>query len=61
MIDEIVKEPIGGAHRNKKLAADTLKQVLIKNIQKELSLDSKSRQIRRRQKFKTIGDEFLIM
>ena len=61
VIDEIVKEPIGGAHRNKKLAADTLKQVLIKNIQKELSLDSKSRQIRRRQKFKTIGDEFLIM
>ncbi len=61
VIDEIVKEPIGGAHRNKKLAADTVKQVLIKNIQKELSLDSKSRQIRRRQKFKTIGDEFLIM
>jgi acetyl-CoA carboxylase carboxyl transferase subunit alpha len=39
MIDEIVPEPLGGAHRNPKATADILKNAMVRNL---AMLDSKS-------------------
>jgi acetyl-CoA carboxylase carboxyl transferase subunit alpha len=55
IIDEIVPEPLGGAHRDYDGIAGTLKRTLIRNINelKELRLDELIR--RRQQKFRLIG------
>ena len=42
LIDEVIKEPLGGAHRNYQQAADNLKQTLVKNMKdlKNRSIES---------------------
>jgi acetyl-CoA carboxylase carboxyl transferase subunit alpha len=32
LVDEVLKEPLGGAHRDPQLMADTLKQALIRHL-----------------------------
>ena len=55
LIDEIVSEPPGGAHRNYQQAANNLKEALQRNLAnlKQLSVDELLE--RRYQKFRTIG------
>ncbi|MEA3369078.1 MAG: acetyl-CoA carboxylase carboxyltransferase subunit alpha [Candidatus Ratteibacteria bacterium] len=63
IIDEIIPEPLGGAHRAKEEAADILKEVLLRYLEelKELSIDEllKSRygKYRKFGVFKEKGDE----
>ncbi|MBL7130200.1 MAG: acetyl-CoA carboxylase carboxyltransferase subunit alpha [Candidatus Omnitrophica bacterium] len=55
IIDEIVKEPLGGAHRDPKETADNIKDSLMRSL-KELSNISKDELIERRyEKFRRIG------
>jgi acetyl-CoA carboxylase carboxyl transferase subunit alpha len=55
VIDEIIKEPIGGAHRNPKEAAEEIKKTILKYLnhfsQKKIEEVIKSRQ----KKFETLG------
>lgn len=55
IIDEVVPEPLGGAHRNSQQAASNLKEALLKNLAdlKQLAVDELLE--RRYQKFRTIG------
>ena len=41
IIDEIIEEPIGGAHRNQKLISDDLKKTILKNLKllKDISIN----------------------
>jgi acetyl-CoA carboxylase carboxyl transferase subunit alpha len=55
VIDEIIKEPLGGAHRNPENAASEIKRILLKHI-KKISGYSKSKLISRRyEKFSGMG------
>jgi len=55
LIDELIPEPLGGAHHNYRLTADTLKTVLLKHLAelKQLPLDQLLE--KRYQKFRAIG------
>lgn len=55
LIDELIPEPLGGAHHNYRLAADTLKAALLKHLAelKHLPLDQLLE--KRYQKFRAIG------
>jgi acetyl-CoA carboxylase carboxyl transferase subunit alpha len=58
LIDEIVPEPEGGAHRDYKKMADTLDQVLVRSL-KELRTHSTDGLLRRRyEKFRRMGQFF---
>lgn len=55
IIDEVIKEPLGGAHRDPQLTANNIKESLLKNL-KELSQFSKDELLDRRyKKFRSIG------
>jgi len=55
LIDGVIDEPLGGAHRDMKGAAETLKKVILKNI-KELSKKSAQKRIDERvEKFSEMG------
>ena len=55
LIDEIIKEPMGGAHRDPDLAASSLKRTILKNLD-ELSNFSIDELIDRRyQRLMTYG------
>jgi acetyl-CoA carboxylase carboxyl transferase subunit alpha len=51
VIDEIVSEPIGGAHRNPEVAIDTLGAALTKALERLSALDRASLKADRRKKF----------
>ncbi len=55
LIDELIPEPLGGAHHNYRLAADNLKAALVRNLHdlQQLSIDDLLAQ--RYRKFRTIG------
>ncbi len=55
LVDELVPEPLGGAHHNHRLAADNLKAALLKHLTelKQLPIDELLE--KRYQKFRTIG------
>ncbi len=55
IVDEVVPEPLGGAHRNSQQAASNLKEALLKNLAdlKQFAVDELLE--RRYQKFRTIG------
>ena len=61
VIDEIIKEPIGGAHRNIQSTCSAIKERLIEAIPKNLrERSSESIISQREQKYLSIGKEFLI-
>jgi acetyl-CoA carboxylase carboxyl transferase subunit alpha len=60
VIDSIVKEPIGGAHRNKNKACESVKNELLSVYQKASRSKTGSRVKTRRQRFKMIGDGFVL-
>lgn len=55
VIDEIVKEPIGGAHRNHKLAANILKRAIRRNLAQLLTKPVDQLLEERYEKFRKIG------
>jgi len=55
VIDEVVPEPLGGAHRNYKEAADLLKGVLLQHLEKLSKLSVKDLVEARYQKFRKLG------
>jgi acetyl-CoA carboxylase carboxyl transferase subunit alpha len=56
IIDEIVREPVGGAHTNPDLAAELLDPPLEKALRESAALDTATRLERRYQKFRRMGD-----
>ncbi|MDR0744671.1 MAG: acetyl-CoA carboxylase carboxyltransferase subunit alpha [Holosporales bacterium] len=61
IIDEIVIEPIGGAHRNKEQTIANVKLALCNYLKDLRNMHSEDRKQYRRAKFKSIGDQFLIL
>ncbi len=55
LIDEIVPEPVGGAHREPQKMAETLKQTLLRNIKALKTQDKEKLLELRYQKFRSIG------
>jgi acetyl-CoA carboxylase carboxyl transferase subunit alpha len=55
ILDEILPEPLGGAHNNPLQTAATLKESLVRNIDALSELDPKALRDRRYQKFRKIG------
>ncbi|MEG3974204.1 acetyl-CoA carboxylase carboxyl transferase subunit alpha [Microcoleus sp. herbarium8] len=55
VLDQIVPEPIGGAHSNPLKAASALKQALLENLAELTQLTGKQRRDLRYQKFRDIG------
>lgn len=55
IIDEIVKEPLGGAHTNYDAIAQTLKHLLIQKIKELNKLDAETRCNNRIKKYEAIG------
>jgi acetyl-CoA carboxylase carboxyl transferase subunit alpha len=55
LIDEIVPEPVGGAHSNHKEAAELLRAVLVKNLDPLSKMTVKDLVEARYQKFRKIG------
>lgn len=51
IIDDIIPEPLGGAHRNPEEMADTVKTYLLKHLKEELKLHGPELKERRRDKF----------
>ncbi len=55
VIDEIIKEPIGGAHRDKNLILDNVKESIIKNLNSFHEMSSQEILDQRKNKFLKIG------
>jgi acetyl-CoA carboxylase carboxyl transferase subunit alpha len=55
VIDEIIEEPLGGAHIDPDMAAGNLKSALIKHLKAISSIPAEELMERRYQKFRTLG------
>ncbi len=55
VIDEIVKEPLGGAHRDHKRAASILKRVIRRHLKELLGKDPDQLAMERRHKWRAMG------
>jgi acetyl-CoA carboxylase carboxyl transferase subunit alpha len=55
VIDEVIPEPLGGAHRDHRQMAATLKKTLLTNLKKLSAIPSDERLDRRYEKFRHIG------
>src|SRR3989440_3932714 len=55
LIDELIPEPLGGAHHNYRLTSDNLKAALLKNLAALKTMDVDELLEQRYQKFRTIG------
>ncbi|MEB3209766.1 MAG: acetyl-CoA carboxylase carboxyl transferase subunit alpha [Leptolyngbyaceae bacterium] len=55
ILDQMLPEPLGGAHSNPLQAASTLKEALIKNLVELSQLTGEQRRLHRYQKFRSIG------
>ena len=56
VIDQIVREPLGGAHRNHKQAAIRLKKALRKNITELIEINPDELIRLREEKFRKMGE-----
>ncbi|KAA5606220.1 acetyl-CoA carboxylase carboxyltransferase subunit alpha [Roseospira marina] len=59
VIEEIVKEPLGGAHRNPEVAIDAVGDALERHLQELLPLSGEAVRARRRERFLAIGRQGL--
>jgi acetyl-CoA carboxylase carboxyl transferase subunit alpha len=55
ILDELLPEPVGGAHANPIEAADSLKQALVRQLAELAQLSPAARQQQRYQKYRQIG------
>ena len=60
VIDEIIKEPLGGAHRNKSLVIESVKNAIIQYLNKSKLITIKERIKKRRNKFQSMGNAYII-
>jgi len=56
VVEEIIPEPLGGAHRNYRQAAEALKETLIRHLEELKALPLDELLERRYQKFRAIGE-----
>ena len=56
IVDEIIPEPMGGAHRNYEETAANLKTALLKHLKKLRGLETEKLLENRYQKYRSIGD-----
>jgi acetyl-CoA carboxylase carboxyl transferase subunit alpha len=56
VIDEIVREPVGGAHTNPDAAAALLDEPIARALKESMALETQTRLDRRYQKFRRMGD-----
>ncbi|MBR1841525.1 MAG: acetyl-CoA carboxylase carboxyltransferase subunit alpha [Alphaproteobacteria bacterium] len=59
IIDEIIPEPLGGAHRNPEQAIENLRQALKADLQVLMSVNSEKLKKQRTEKFMKIGSQFM--
>ena len=59
IIDEIVNETVGGAHRNPTQTIENLRQSLKKNLKELMAVDFEKLKQQRTEKFMSIGSQFL--
>ena len=57
IIDEVIKEPLGGAHRNPEQAVSFIKQALVRNLEAFTNKNSKDIIEERKNKFLSIGSK----
>jgi len=55
IVDDVIPEPLGGAHTDIPVAVETVKSVILKNIQELNKMDPKTRIKKRMEKFFNIG------
>jgi acetyl-CoA carboxylase carboxyl transferase subunit alpha len=55
VVDEVIPEPLGGAHRNVEAAAKTLKSAILRNIDELLGFNKEELIERRYQKLRSMG------
>lgn len=55
VIDEVVEEPVGGAHRDPRRAAELLKEAILRNLSEIRELPAEELVIRRYEKFRRLG------
>jgi acetyl-CoA carboxylase carboxyl transferase subunit alpha len=55
IIDEVVPEPLGGAHRNPQVMAETIKEVIRRNLKELNGLSKEQLLAARYKKFREIG------
>ena len=56
IVDEVVPEPVGGAHRDPQAAAAALKASLLKHLKKLISVETKALLESRYKKYRAIGE-----
>jgi len=54
--DEVVQEPLGGAHRDPEMAAETLREAISKNLSKLRRLKTETLLEKRYEKYRNMGD-----
>lgn len=55
LVDEIIPEPLGGAHQNPEVTAENLKQALIRALDEVTALSAEDRLKQRYEKFRAFG------
>lgn len=60
IIDSIIEEPIGGAHRNKRETIENVDKAISKFLDKSIAMSINDRKIFRRNRFNNIGNQFVI-
>jgi len=55
IIDEVIKEPLGGAHRNPRAMANTLREVIERHLEELEKLDGEQLLRLRYEKFRRMG------
>jgi len=55
LVDEIIPEPLGGAHTDLKQSADNLKSCLLRHLEELLPLSAEARREQRYEKFRNFG------
>ena len=56
LVDEVVPEPFGGAHNDVDAMADTLREVLIRNLEELQQIDPETRLKQRYEKYRRFGE-----
>ncbi|MBN1883151.1 MAG: acetyl-CoA carboxylase carboxyltransferase subunit alpha [Deltaproteobacteria bacterium] len=55
LIDGVITEPRGGAHRDKNAAAELFKQAVVENLREIMEIDMETRLLNRYERFRRVG------
>ena len=58
VIDEIIAEPLGGAHRNPQVAVECVGETILKHLKELMGLSGEELKKRRTEKFLRMGRHF---